>query len=190
MARKELDFYETPKPSVRPLMREVVQYLDGLDPTILDPGCGRGRLLKEAYSWTGSEYLTGIELDPERAATARDRLSACILDTDFLSWNPELVGRGFDFIVCNPPFSLAQEFTDTILRRWHGPSTISAVLLRLSFLASQKRYEWWRSLPSPKLRVLSYRPSFTGGGTDMTDYCWMLWGLPEHAPALAWYGES
>lgn len=85
---------------------------------------------------------------------------------DFFKW-----GEPVDLILTNPPFSLAQEFINHSLV--HASCVI--LLLRLNFLASIKRYDWWRQIPPTALHVLSKRPSFTGSGTDATDYAWFVW---------------
>jgi hypothetical protein len=50
-----------------------------------------------------------------------------------------------------------------------------AFLLRLGFLESSKRLEFWRRWPCRKVFVLAERPSFTGGGTDSAAYALFWW---------------
>lgn len=87
-------------------------------------------------------------------------------DLDFFDWEGPV-----DLIFTNPPFSLAAEFIN------HSTANANTVfmLLRLNYLASIKRYEWWKTNPPVALYVLSKRPSFTGSGTDATDYAWFVW---------------
>lgn len=93
--------------------------------------------------------------------------------TDFFEWN-----NSVDLIFTNPPFSLAQEFID------HSTKHANTVfmLLRLNYLGAIKRYEWWKANPPVALYVLSKRPSFTGSGTDATDYAWFVWDKTERIP--------
>lgn len=86
--------------------------------------------------------------------------------TDFFEWSGPV-----DLILTNPPFSLAQEFISHSLAN----AACVIMLLRLNFLASIKRYDWWKQRPPTALHVLSKRPSFTGSGTDATDYAWFVW---------------
>ncbi len=86
--------------------------------------------------------------------------------TDFLKWDGKV-----DLILTNPPFSLAQEFITHSLAR----ATTVIMLLRLNFLGSQKRYPWWIKNEPNSVIVLSKRPSFTGTGTDATEYAWFIW---------------
>lgn len=86
---------------------------------------------------------------------------------DFFDWNDHV-----DLILTNPPFSLAQEFIEHSLA--HADTVI--MLLRLNYLGSIKHHEWWKEHSPDALHVLSKRPSFTGKGTDATEYAWFLWG--------------
>jgi len=85
---------------------------------------------------------------------------------DYFEWNCKV-----DLIITNPPFSLAKEFIDHSTN--HANTVI--MLLRLNFLGSIKRYSWWKDNPPTALYILSKRPSFTGTGTDATEYCWFVW---------------
>lgn len=86
--------------------------------------------------------------------------------TDFFKWDEKV-----DLILTNPPFSIALEFIEHALPR--AQTTI--MLLRLNFLGSQKRYKFWINHEPNALYVLSKRPSFTGSGTDATEYAWYVW---------------
>lgn len=87
-------------------------------------------------------------------------------DLDFFDWNSTV-----DLIFTNPPFSLAQEFIDHSIAR----ANTVFMLLRLNYLGSIKRHDWWTKNSPVALYVLSKRPSFTGTGTDATDYAWFVW---------------
>ena len=49
------------------------------------------------------------------------------------------------------------------------------MLLRINYLGSISRHQWWKENTPTALHVLSKRPSFTGTGTDATDYAWYVW---------------
>lgn len=113
-------------------------------------------------------------------ASGDHRLIDCMRTVHLLaSGNDILYGYDFltdnclrDVIVTNPPYSLALEFISHAL--FVSPNVY--MLLRLNFLASQKRSVWFRQHEPSALFVLSRRPSFTGIGTDATDYAWFYWG--------------
>ena len=141
------DFYATPEAAFRPLL----PYLARLGGKIWEPACGDSRLVKWmqefGFDAAGSDLNAGY---------------------DFLK-----DGDRHETILTNPPFSLAMEFCDHA--RQHAPNVF--MLLRLNFLASRKRRDWWRRNPPAALFVLSERPSFTEDGqTDATDYAWFFWG--------------
>ena len=84
---------------------------------------------------------------------------------DFFEFNDKI-----DLIVTNPPFSLAKEFIEHSI----ALSNTVIMLLRLNFLGSIKRRSWWIDNTPTSLYILSKRPSFTGKGTDATDYAWFI----------------
>lgn len=144
------DFYKTPKAAFEPLLDALWECRCAF----WEPACGDGRLIRWMLDFKIEAY--GNDLDE---------------GYDFLKDDSRRSG-----IVTNPPFSLAFEFCQ------HAVSNANHVflLLRLSFLASQKRRDWFRIHEPSALFVLSERPSFTENGkTDACDYAWMYWG-PTH----------
>lgn len=81
--------------------------------------------------------------------------------------------RNYAFILTNPPFSLALEFCDHAIK--HADEVM--MLLRLNFLGSKKRKEWFKAHEPNAIFVLSERPSFVKGKTDATEYGWFYWGF-------------
>jgi hypothetical protein len=79
----------------------------------------------------------------------------------------------YDLIFTNPPYSLAEEIITHALETWSKATVV--MLLRLNFLGSQKRKPFWDKHPVSEIYVLSKRPSFTGKGTDATEYAWFVW---------------
>ncbi len=207
MTRSEGDYYATPGTTIMPLMQDMITNGQARQwGRILDLGAGDGRLgasAAEAYNFsrfgeghTPPVWVEGVEPDVDRADDCMTRgfnyVQCMTLEDASLSiLRPDL-------IISNPPFSLAQEFlTEALAIRERlnadvtygvgGPTVL--FLLRLNFLGAQKRYEWWHNMERPKLRVLSQRPSFKDGGTDMTDYAWYVWS-DDDIPALEWYAPQ
>jgi hypothetical protein len=89
---------------------------------------------------------------------------------DFLALTPPL-NPDFDVVITNPPYNQALEFVRASLR-W---GKVVVMLLRLNWIASQKRHAFVREHP-PDVYVLPNRPSFTGKGTDSIEYAWFVWG--------------
>jgi len=163
------DFYRTPEWCVREL------YGAGLhlpDPT-LDPCAGDGALL------VANETIRGVELDPVLAATSDRVANGDGLASD---WHGE-------HVLMNPPYGDALMWCQKAV----GEAFSCAALLRLGFLASQKRRAFLVAHPPEALVVLSRRPAFKWGRTDSADYAWFVWGsgprLGADAPCLLrWIG--
>lgn len=157
------DLYVTPKWAVDAILPHM-----GAPTRVLDPACGDGELLRAAADfWHGRVQMYGIDIE--------DRGWPLTDVRDALKPEPWPV---VDMILANPPYSLAFEFVCRALqeaRRRNRQNGTCAVLLRLAWLAGQKRAEFHRQHPSD-VYVLSKRPSFTGAGTDSADYAWFVWG--------------
>ena len=149
--RREADFYPTPTEAILPILDRILWERVGL---AFEPCRGDGAI---------------YDLVCERAvATDWCELSE---GRDYLASHCEDV----DLIITNPPFSLAMEFLKKSL---HESGTV-VYLLRLNFLGSQKRRLFWQTCKPTHLYVLSKRPSFTGHGTDATEYAWFCWDDSE-----------
>lgn len=89
-----------------------------------------------------------------------------------------------DLIITNPPFSIAQEF----LRKSLDEARCVCYLLRLSYLGSKGRKAFWRE-NTPTHQMVIDRPSFTGQGTDNSEYAWFCWDhdrLLKVPPGFYW----
>ena len=145
--RNPQDAYYTPQWCVKLLLKEL-----NINPEMifLEPCKGGGNI----YDLVDTKIKLWAELDE---------------GVDFLSYTPP---QPPTLIITNPPFSLALEFLLKSLL--HKEATV-IFLLRLNFLGSQKRKPFWNKFPPSHLYVLSERPSFTGHGTDATEYAWFVW---------------
>lgn len=80
-----------------------------------------------------------------------------------------------DIIITNPPFYLAKEIVEKALHDV-AESGYVIMLLRLNFLGSKSRYEFWQNHPAKYIFVHHQRMSFTpGGGTDSIEYAHFVW---------------
>lgn len=149
--RREADFYPTPARSVEVFMLELKSKAKHL---IWGEPCSGDGVIPRA---------SGISFTQWRAAEIR-------YGRDYLE--DGLPGPGkVDAIITNPPFFLAQQFIELSLNE----ANFVAYLLRLNYLGSKKRKEWWQGKEPTHLFTLSERPSFTGKGTDATEYAWFVW---------------
>lgn len=91
---------------------------------------------------------------------------------DYLSIKDEMRA---DVIITNPPFTLAMEFISTALDRDLSIGGTVIMLLRMGFLGSEKRADFWRKYPPTHFVLCTPRPSFVNGGTDNSEYAWFVW---------------
>lgn len=153
--RNEYDAYSTPKHVTEAIAQQIVW---GKDATVLEPCAGEGAIADVLCRY------------PHQSVGCMDINPDCRMGNglDFLTYEDD---ERVDFIITNPPFSLAQEFIEKSLEL----ANCVVMLLRLNFLASSKRKEFWEKHPPTAIHVLTKRPSFTGKGSDATDYGWFVW---------------
>ncbi len=170
--RHEADFYETPAYCVTRLLEKLT--LPGGH--WLEPCAGGGAIIRAVNAfrqdvvWSAGDlvarYPSDIPLPPRYNVVCDGAGNELTVDVgDFLT-APDPVG--VDVVFTNPPYTLAMEFLTKSLRI----ARHVVMLLRINFLESEKRAEFMR-VSRPDMYVLPNRPSFTGGGTDMTGYCWL-----------------
>ena len=167
--RAKGDFYETPAWCVD----AIIPHLPFDTATfVVDAGAGNGAISAAISSRFKSLEVLGVEKNPELVEQARARglYAAEFVEGDFEKWSPNAAP---EIVIMNPPFSRALEFVQRGLHVVKRGGIVCA-LLRLSFLASKSRREFLKK-HRPDVYVLTKRPSFTGGGTDATDYAWFQW---------------
>lgn len=153
------DAYYTPAWCVHRLLDAGVQIAGD----VLEPCAGDGAIIRAVgnripgLTWTTADIAPRMKVD---------------FHGDFLSYAP---GRSFDCVISNPPYILAESIVRHSLTMSLGTVIM---LLRLNWLASCKRQEFLKARP-PDVYVLPNRPSFTHGGTDMTEYAWFVWNMQD-----------
>jgi len=160
------DFFETPSWCVDRLLDEV-ELPAGI---YLEPGAGRGSIIKAVNVRTPGVRWTAIEQNP---AFEMDLLAAgvrppqVVID-DFLQIEPP--PWKFDVAIGNPPYRDALAFVQHAFTM----SKLVIMLLRVGFLATEDRNPFMRANP-PDVFILPNRPPYKGQGTDSTDYGWFVW---------------
>lgn len=166
---RTLDYFPTPPWGTR----AGAELLMGLDPdakTVLEPACGAGHM-----AGVLGEYFEVVASDvyPHGYGAVRDWL-----DADAWADVPEC-----DWLVTNPPFTLAQDFLTVGLQRARRGV---ALLLRLAFIEGIERYPLMADGRLTLLAPFSERLPMTLGGWDpeassATAYAWFFW--MKDAPA-------
>lgn len=176
--RSPSDNYPTPCWSTTRFLEAFVpKYHAQLDESLwLEPGAGEGNMIyavQEYFRSTGQPIPTfdAAELREECREPLQKLGVRTVQIGDFFKDGPPSPGP-YDMVLTNPPFSLAMEF---ILRSLQADTRFVAMLLRLNYLGSKKRHDFFR-LNAPDLYVIPNRPSFKGTGeTDSIEYAWFVW---------------
>lgn len=175
-ADRGLEFYRTPIEATRAL---IAIEGDRLPMDIWEPACGDGAI---------SDALL---------ASKRDVFSSDIVDRGYLSSKRDFLttelSPNYPAVVTNPPFSKAQEFVDKAF--YFDSVHYCALLLRLAFLESQKRKEWFQANPPARIHVSSRRlPMMHRDGwdgpksTSTLAHAWFVWlrGY-DGPPQIRWF---
>ena len=181
--RAERDYYPTPAWCVHRL-------LDRLDLTRrgsrwLEPCVGDGAIVRAVSDWCGAhgrpdvEWM-GIDVHPlcEPAGSLKRVVQADFTWMDGAAWKQIPPKPEWDVCITNPPYGQAEAFVRLAKRH----CDVVAVLLRLNWLAGGERCDWLQ-VETPDVYVLPNRPSFTGEGTDATDYGWLVWNRWDFTPS-------
>lgn len=147
--REDRDYYPTPLNVTVALL----DFLD-LDPcNILEPACGE-------YAISNVCQVYGHK----------------VVSTDIL-YGENYLGNyfeGFDAIITNPPFKLAEDF----IRKAVDESPIVAMLLKSTYWHTQKRKKLFTDTPPAYILPLLWRPNFYGNkatGSGPMDFIWTVW---------------
>jgi len=159
------DFYPTPVSCVENILDNC--NIDMSNKRVLEPAAGNGHIAYTIKRKYPRSIVDAIELREEEKLHLTG-LNDVIIG-DFLTLD---IKTHYDIIMTNPPFSLAREF---IIRSIELQPDIVIMLLRLSYLESKRRHDFWQKYPVTELYVLSDRPSFTNKGTDSCAYAWFVW---------------
>ena len=177
--RRTDDFYRTPDWCADIGAKIAARY----GGPVLDPCAGDGSIM-QAVERAGLTAM-GIEIDG-----ARSKIAGAVHDDALARATEWPAARA---VLMNPPFSLWQQFLVRAKieqrRCVAGGSTAIIALLRLGAMAGQKRREWWLGTAESHgitVHVLSKRPSFTGKGTDGTDYAWVEFSSDVDRRGVEW----
>lgn len=175
-ARNRHDTYPTPGWAVRRLL-EAVELPNGrwLEPCAGDGAiiaAVNGRMDPTKIEWEAHEIRKAPIGKLAGTGTNVDAYQGDFLElADFMKIDGATNREAYAVAITNPPFLLAMEFID----RCRFLATHTVMLLRLNFLASEKRADFMRT-STPDVYVLPNRPSFIGGGkTDSIEYAWFHW---------------
>ncbi|PYD55567.1 hypothetical protein CFR75_15820 [Komagataeibacter xylinus] len=175
-ARAADDWYVEPDWAVRALVaaEATVRPFAGI---VLDPCCGAGNVPAQLGDVAGVTPI-GTDLRPRAPGVAT------------MDYRESLARHAPDSVISNPPYNQAQLFIEQALE--HARDRV-CVVLRLGFLAAQKRHAWWPKVPFARLWVSSVRMSMPPGGSDFpasggsVDYAWFVFEKGHRgSPMVGW----
>lgn len=105
---------------------------------------------------------------------------------DYLTYQKQ-EGDKYDVIITNPPFYLAKEIIEKALNDVEDDGYV-VMLLRLNFLGSQARFDFFQDNMPESIYVHHKRIGFTEDGkTDSIEYAHMVWrkGRKENTSTLS-----
>jgi hypothetical protein len=181
--RRANDHYVTPESSIRrflelyqpPLPKDRIGFA-------LDPCAARGELIKTARPLLPGTLWAACEIDSSFESSLVEVVGKdALVMGDFLQRVPLLSRCSLDLVLTNPPYNQAEAFIRGALQ----VAPVVAMLLRINFLASQKRRDFLAST-KPGIFVLPNRPTFNGDGADMTEYAWFVFGDERVAGRIAY----
>ena len=157
------DAYNTPTWCTEALIENI-----SLPKQVWEPAAGMGAMLDvlEAYGY--------------------DVLPTDITDVptvDFLK--VPLAHLGYDAIVTNPPYSLANEFVRHALHLMKRPAGMVAMLLRNEFDSARRRADLFADNPCFAMKlVLTKRPRWIDGTTTSPrhNFAWYIWNYKHKGP--------
>ncbi|ENN97514.1 MULTISPECIES: hypothetical protein [Pseudoalteromonas] len=135
-------------------------------PLILDPSAGGCDKYEMSYPTVLEKHGFNVN-----SWDIREDSRANLTGVNFLNV-PSYESRKYDMIITNPPFNIAQEFTEHALKMVPNGGLV-IMLQRLNWLGSQKRKPMWQKLPLAAVYVHSKRPGFDPqkpSKTDSTEY--------------------
>ena len=160
-----LDFYETPRIATKLLLQQVC-----FVGSILEPAVGKGAI----------EKVLSERLPNQIIAFDVHQYSKEYKKKDFFSYNKK-VGN----IVTNPPYNNARAFIDHSLEITRRRV---CMLLKLTFLETQGRYELFRDTPLERVIIFSKRIS-CNKKNKATAFAWYVWNNEkdkDQKPYIEW----
>ena len=143
----------------------------------LEPACGHGTIVRAVRDRRHLDTVPiFVAVDPF-VLPAVD--VAAHWSESYLTWYP--YSPPYDVAITNPPFSLAEQFA----RRMLTMADHVVLLLRLNWIGSAKRCDFFEDHPPSRILVLPDRPCFarstkTGKPqSDSCEYAWFYWNTSE-----------
>lgn len=166
-----IDYYQTPVKATKALLKR-----ETFEGTILEPCCGAGAISKLLINCISSDIRTDEDIYGEKGI-------------NIFSYKND----SFDNIITNPPYKYAQEIVEKSLEI---AKQKVAMILKLCFLESERRYKMFKVSPLKTVYVFCKRVQMYPEGTEKPKnsgtiaYAWYVWDKKyEGKPKIDWILE-
>lgn len=173
--RDGADFFPTPPWATRALCKFLAaRGLELGGKSVWEPACGEGDMARPLGEHFGAVFTS--DLHDRRASFPAQNLIADFLLSE--AWTPDAAPGRFDWIITNPPFTIANDFCALALDR---ARLGVAVFVKQQFLAGvtrhralySRRWPMWVLQFSERVPIVSGRVDPEAGTNQ--DYCWIIW---------------
>lgn len=181
--RQPNDHYPTPGK----LAWAITQRLGQLVPAVVgvvEPSAGTGGFIRASrHVWPGAEII-GVDVDPAMQQPMLDAGADFAIIADWLDVAAYGLVPGV-LVLGNPPFGQARPHIEASIRAL-CTGDHAAYLLRMGFMGSRKRVDFWKRYPARYLVPLVPRPNFLRGkkgkSGDNSEYGVFVWQKGYHGP--------
>lgn len=176
LGRVDNDYYATNPSDTKEFLDLIDKEYDLYDKTILEPAAGQGHISTILVDRYTSSEINSTDLVNRGSSFDNVNIEGGV---DFLNREPGFKGIKYDYVITNPPFSLAREFIDTSLEI----SDKVFIFAKLQFLEGKARKDWFKGVPLKYVYVYSHRanPWRNGEEHDENGKRW------SSTMAFAWY---
>lgn len=180
--RRALDAYSTPDALADAICARLAR-ASRIPATVVEPSAGRGPFVRAARRAWPKAHVIAVEVDPNMLGALGVSGAHTVVLRGWEAYATQVSGRLRPrLIVGNPPYRQAQAHIEAALRVMRPGDTL-AFLLRINFLGSSERVPFWKRCGLSEIWPIAPRPSFTGGGSDGTEYAVFIWRHGQKGPA-------
>jgi hypothetical protein len=167
VARRQHDFYPTPKDATRALFLWLAAHGITWEGPFWEPCCGNGAICRVAEEMGFASVATDLNYQ-QYGEAGHDLLATESLRSKV--------------VITNPPFNIAPKIISKLMPM--GPDIV-VLMLKSTFWSASTRTKLFRSHPPSAILQLAWRPDFAELGGPTMEVCWFVWqkdhkGLPVY----------
>lgn len=175
--REKNDYYKTCPFGTKSLLKK-----EDIQGVVLEPACGDGAISKILEKQDSVDKVISLDIVDRGYGKKQD----------YFSYEPK---EDIDCIVTNPPYKKALEFVKKALNDVKDGGKV-CMLLKLVFLESEVRYDFFKNNPPNNIYVFSKRLDIwksgeVGKNSGLVCYAWFVWNKGNtNLPKVDWICEG